>query len=247
MIDISTTKEYEVKSYELNANVEIKPYVLLHYFENAAYDNAEELHIGFSDTYPRGYGWFLIKYHIKLDKFPSWETVKVKTWASENKGIQCRREFEIYNADNVKIGCASSLWMLIDLNAKKIVNSKKVLNFPPLTGEFALDTKFEKIPLPERIDNEFNLVASFDDIDMNRHVNNSNYIKWATQSFDYDFLINNSPKETEINYKHEIKCGDSINSKMQYDEENNVSVHLFTETTKNIEVAQIRIHWSKNN
>lgn len=247
MTDNSTIKEYEIRSYELNANIELKPFVLLHYFEDVAYENAERLGFGFSATYPNGYAWFLIKYHMTFDKLPSWENVKIKTWASENKGIQCRREFEVYNKDNEKIGSVSSLWVLIDMNTKKIVNSKKVLNFPPLSGEFALDTRFEKIPVIERIDNEIILTASFEDIDMNKHVNNSNYIIWATKALDNEFLMNNSMKEIEIYYKHEIKCGDSISSKVQYDSENNVSLHSFTEISQNVEAAQIRIHWQKRN
>lgn len=241
-----TIKEYEIRSYEVNANNEIKPHALLHYFEDIAYQGAEEYGFGFSATYPKGYGWFLLKYNIEIEQFPSaWEKIKVRTWPCEYKGIQCRREFEVYNSKEERIGAISSLWVLIDINSKRIVHARKLLTFPELETQTATIATFEKIPEVTNITKEQTIIASFDDIDINQHVNNSNYIKWATKILDDEFLMKNSMKKVEIQYKNEVKCGAKIKSKVNIDKENNTTIHVFIDEEKNLESAQIKIEWKE--
>lgn len=241
-----TIKEYDIRSYEVNANNEIKPHALLHYFEDIAYIAAEEYGFGYSVTYPQGYGWFLLKYNIEIEKFPSaWEKIKVRTWPCEYRGIQCRREFEVYNANDERIGAISSLWVLIDINSKRIANARKLLTFPPLETKTATEATFEKIPEITEVTKEQTIVASYDDIDINQHVNNSNYIKWATKILDDEFLMQNSMKKIEILYKNEVKCGAKTISKVKIDNENNITTHVFIDEETNVESAQIKIEWKK--
>ena len=117
---VPSEKNYEIKSYEANANGEIKPSFLLHRLEDIAHINADLLGFGYSNTYAKGLGWFVLKYHLKFDRMPrSWENIKIKSWPTPQKGIQCRRDFEVCDENGNKIGAAASLWVLIDLNTKK--------------------------------------------------------------------------------------------------------------------------------
>ena len=243
--DLSTAKNYDISSYEANLNNEIKPYIFFNHLEDAAYANAEMLHFGYTDLYPKGYGWFVVKYHVKFDRLPSaFEKIKVKTWAVANKGIQARRDFQVFDENGVNIANATSLWVLIDFNNKRIVPFQKAMDYPEVPDTHAMESSFEKIPSVETADREITLTATFEDIDLNNHVNNSIYLNWAIKSLDYDFLINHSIKEIEINYKHEITLGNEISCKASLCE-NNTTLHTFVDKTTNEETTNIRIHWAK--
>ncbi len=244
---IKTEKEYEIKSYEVNANNELKPFVLLHHFEDIAYQNAENYGFGYSSTYPNGYGWFLLKYHIKFSTLPRiWEKIKITTFPCKSNGVQCRRDFEIFDCEGVKIGSAGSKWALVDINEKRIVNPHKVLKFPLLEDNYAINTTFPKVEKPEKFDYEQNIKINFEDIDINRHVNNAYYVTWATQILDYDFLLNNSIKEMIIYYKKEAHFGIEVLSKAQFHAEENATIHSLQNKNTGEELAAMKIFWRKH-
>ena len=241
--DLSTIKKYDIASYEANLNNEIKPYIFFNHLEDAAYTNAEKLHFGYTDLYPKGYGWFVVKYHVKFKRLPSaFETIKIKTWAVENKGIQARRDFQAFDENDEIFANATSLWVLIDFNNKRIVPFRKVMNYPDVPDTHSMESDFAKIPSVENVDREISLKASFEDIDLNNHVNNATYLNWAIKSLDYDFLISHSISEIEVNYKHEITMGNEIKCQVAFCEDN-TTIHTFIDTTTNEETTVIRFHW----
>ena len=243
-MELFSIKQYEVKSHETNANNEMKPYCLLHDLEDVAYTNAESLGWGYSKTSTLNYGWFLIKYHLKFDSFPkSLDKIQVKTWAVKSKGVYCRREFEVYDANNNKIGVASTLWVLVELGTKKILNPYKELEFPDLKTEHALETTFPKIEPLDRIDISKEIEVTYDDIDLNRHVNNSNYLKFAINTLSYDFLINNTIREIEIYYKKEARFGDTILSEVEFKDDIKETLHSIKNKETQEELASIKVLW----
>ncbi len=236
-------KEYEVKSYEVNCNNELKPAYLFHFLEDIAYESAENLGFGYSDVYTRGLAWFVVKYRLKLDKMPkAWEKIKIKTWPIANKGITCRRDFEIYKNDE-KIGCAASLWTVVDINSKRLLNPFKTLNFPELDDKKALDTDFEKVETIEGADFKKEITIRFDDTDLNGHVNNSNYISWAQDTMGYDFLKTHTAYEINIDFKKESTADtEKVISLALYNKDGCYSVHSLM-TVNGEELAHIKIKW----
>ena len=237
------TKEYEVKSYEVNCNNQLKPSNLLHLLEDVAYQSAEELGFGYSEVYLNGLAWFVVKYRLELLHLPcAWENIKIKTWPILSRGVTCRRDFEVYKDDKI-ITRASSLWAVVDMNTKRLLNPFKTLNFPELDETHALETDYSKIETLDNYDLEKEITIRFDDIDLNGHVNNSNYISWAQDIFDDDFLKSHSPKGIEIDYKKEATKEDKIIcSCAKYFEEENKSLHVLKKQD-GTEVAQIKIYW----
>lgn len=244
--DISLIKKYKIKSYEVTQNNELKPFALLHYFEDVAYLNAESYGFGHSVTSAKNLYWFVVKYHLKFEELPqAWEKIKIKTWPRKNGGIQCLRDFEIYSEDGRKTGVASSAWVLVSVDSKRPVNPFKTLEFPNLPEEKALETSFEKIPPVLKVDYEKTFEIRFDDLDINRHVNNANYIAWATETLPYDFRVENSLAEVEIQYKKECTYGMVVLSQVEYDEEKNITLHSLKNAASLENLCDIRIRWKK--
>lgn len=76
--------------------------------------------------------------------------------------------------------------------------------------ERALPTEFPKIKEVERIDEQTKFRVRFDDIDLNKHVNNAVYILWASEAVAPEFRLSHNPYKIAINFKKEGLMGEKI-------------------------------------
>ena len=108
--------------------------------------------------------------------------------------------------------------------------------------ERALKTDFAKIPEVERIDEETKFRVRFDDIDMNKHVNNAVYALWACEAVDPNFRLEHNPKHIEISFKKEGLMGEKI--KVSTQSEGRHTFHsICTYDGNNRELARAYIEW----
>ena len=80
------------------------------------------------------------------------------------------------------------------------------------------DLSFEKIHPLERIDYAEEFKVRYDDIDVNQHVNNMNYIVWAFEALPKEFKDKYKIKTLDMLYKKEIQYGNTVLSEVQIDE-----------------------------
>ncbi|MCR5261989.1 MAG: hypothetical protein K6C94_09155 [Candidatus Gastranaerophilales bacterium] len=229
-------KCYEIKFHETDCLNRLKEPVLLNFLQDIAAVNAEENGFGYSKIQDKEIGWFLTKYHIKL-----FETLKnngkiyIDTESKGSVRINCIRDFDIYNSEDKKIGEATSSWVLTDLETGKLVLPSDIFdNLPPADKEH-LRSNFPKVPMPAREDFKQEFTARYNEIDVNRHVNNAVYLTWATEVLPIDLLLNTRMAEVEIQYKQQVKYGEKVIVTAEYDQDN----LIFTEAvkTENGEIA----------
>ena len=110
----------------------------------------------------------------------------------------------------------------------------------------AIETEFEgKIKEVERIDEQTKFRVRFDDIDLNKHVNNGVYALWASEAVNPDFRLSHNPSKIEINYKKEGHIGEKITVLTECD--GLVTTHsIQTYDGDNRELARARIEWAEN-
>ena len=241
---IDYTEDFVVKSFEVNACNVIKPHSFFHYMEDIAYKHAEKYGFGYSATYPNGYGWFLLKCHIKFDTvFHAWSKLTISTWPCESRGIQCRRDFLVTDEDNDVVATAATSWGLINFETKRLVNPFKVLNFPQLYPEYSMVTNFDKIPELEKISYSKKFEVRFEDVDLNNHVNNAIYISWAIEALPYEFLKKYVLSEVEIYFKKEATFGTDIVSEVFWDVDKNTTIHAIKNSATNDELTSLRLMW----
>jgi acyl-ACP thioesterase len=96
-----------------------------------------------------------------------------------------------------------------------------------------------------RITRSFSVKIS--DLDINLHTNNVRYLKWVTDSYDLDFILNNIPLSAEINYLAESRINEDICIRISGDnEKSGVYNHSVTRVRDNAELCRIRIQWNNN-
>lgn len=246
--ELCWAKTYPIKYYEMDFNMVLKPSALLNILQDVATINAEMLGFGYSFTYPKNYGWFLIKYHMEFDDYPhNVDDLVIKTEPRGISKIIAHRDFEIYTTDDKKLGRVASSWMMIDLATKSILPLAKIINSMPALEKRENDLVYEKIQPVLRIDYEKTFEIRFDDIDVNQHVNNANYIIWAFEALPYDYKAKNRLKTLDIVYKKEIAYGHNIISQVELDEHNKISTHILKNETTEEELCLVHASWIQVN
>lgn len=212
-------KTYEIKFHETDCNNRLKESVLLNFLQDIAAEDAEILGVGYSKIQDKNIGWFLTKYHIKI-----FNTVKNSdkiTIESASKGIMritFIRDFDIFNSQHEKIGEATSSWALADLATGKIISPSEIFTGFPNVNRDELRSTFPKIPSLKKIDFQKEFVAEYNNLDVNRHVNNAVYVTWADEVLPIEILLSTRITELEIQYKQQVKYGEKVIVSADFDE-----------------------------
>jgi len=223
----------KIRYSEMDCDLVLKPSALLQFLQDLASDNAENLGFGYSYIVKNNLAWFLLKYRIEFDDYP--EGIYDLTIKTEPRGynkIFAFRDFYI-NHGNKQIGKASSTWALVDLDTKSMASASEVLADNPymvLHEKREDDLSYGKIRLPEKFDIEKIFEVRFDDLDVNKHVNNANYIVWAFEPLDFEFRRSHKLKTIDMNFKKEIKYGSKVLSQVSINGTNTIHAVKNAET-----------------
>lgn len=239
-------KEYDIRSYECDRNNNMRILTLMNIFQDMADAGATAVGVGFDYVFSKGFAWVGSNYALDIDRLPKMhENIRIETWPSDEKKVAGIRDFEVFGEDGKSIIRASSQWVLIDFKKKRPISLKDNLPEFSILPQRALQTDFPKLPEVERIDEEYKFRVRFDDIDMNKHVNNAVYILWACEAVDSEFRVEHNPKHIEIAFKKEGHMGEKIMVSTQCE-----GLHTFHsiktyDSDNERELARVYIEWGK--
>ncbi len=203
--------EYNIRSYECDRNNNLRILTLMNIFQDMADNHAKEMGLGIEYVLSKGMAWVGTNYVLDIDRLPKMhENIRIETWPAEEKRIGAVRDFEVFGENGKSIIRASSMWVLIDFKKKRPIGLRENLPEYAVLPERVLQTDFPKLPEVERVDEEAKFRVRFDDIDMNRHVNNAVYVLWATESVRPAFRLEHNPRHIEISFKKEGHIDDKI-------------------------------------
>lgn len=240
-----TKKKYYIKYNELNTNYALKESMLMLFLQDIATENAETNGFGYSWCNANNYGWFLLKYHIELNEYPkNLEYIEIETESRGASKLFAFRDFSIYTPNNNLIGRVASCWALVDMNNKSMIPPQKA---NPDFDNFIKredDLSYSKIILPEEFEYKKNFEIRFDDLDVNHHANNTNYIAWALEALPYEYRMKYTVKNVDIQIKKDASMGDTIISKAFTNLELKQTIHLIINKNTNEDLALMNIYWT---
>ncbi len=235
-------KEYIVKSYEADAHGFLRIMALMNILQDAADGSAIELGFGFEQCWEKGVSWVGSNYLIEINRLPKiHEKFIIETWPAEAKLWGAIRDFIVRDESGNILINASSQWVLIDINRKRPVPLAKYFEGYKAIDERAIDIEFSRADNFENPQTEKNFVVRFDDIDINRHVNNAVYPLWASESVGKDWRETHTPKRIELWFKKEALYGQEIKVLTKFI--GDTSEHSITDDTKENELARCKIEW----
>jgi acyl-ACP thioesterase len=244
-------KEYRVHVYETGPDGKLNLYSLFNYMQDIASDHAVKLGFGRDDLMRDNRFWVLSRIYAVITEWPVWEdSIIVKTWPNGTDKLFALRNYEVKFPDGRHIASGTSSWLILDLTTKKVQRPDSILsqyNFNLINERSPVRyaTKIDPAAENGQVSPLFRIKVS--DLDVNLHTNNVRYLKWACDSYNLDFVINNEPQSAEINYLAESRFDEEIMIRTSVENQNDSFCnHSIFRTNDNKELCRIRIEWKKD-
>ena len=228
MINKGYQEKLIVKYSEIEQNLAMKPFALLNFLQDIASKNAEDLGFGYSYIHPRNYAWFLLKYRMEFNEYPSdVQELILKTEPRGYNKLFAYRDFELYNGDNKLLGRMHSAWSLVEIDSRSIVPISQAIPENPYMIPFQKrddDLSFKKISAIVNPICEKEFEVRYNDLDVNGHANNGNYVVWAFEPLSFEFKNSHTIRNIDMIYKKEAKYGEKLVSQIEFIDDN-ISTH----------------------
>ena len=210
---------YIIPYQDVDASRCLRLYTMENYLLNVAGKVADEMGFGIPNLLPMNYTWIITHMNMEMMFLPRHgEEIIIETWIERNAHMLSIRDFRIYtpqgDGSELLIGCAKSVWAVLDLTSREIVN---IFDLPMFEGSvdgevlnMARAARLHPILL-DNIEDENGVTGEilheiqYSDVDYNRHCNSCKYLEWmvnAVQAFD-----NQKPFRLDINYVKELQKG----------------------------------------
>ena len=174
--------------------------------------HAERLGVGYEDLKAKDITWVLIRATLKMDKYPDSKTaVKVTTWPEAERRLLFPRFFTFQDEKGNLLGTASTIWALMDIEARTLVipAAKNVSVATPPEGPLKIAPP-AKVKMPEGDISESTISPKYSDLDINNHVNNSKYIDWFCDQIPLELHARGILSEISVSYSREIRSGSAV-------------------------------------
>jgi acyl-ACP thioesterase len=241
-------KDYRVHVYESGPDGRVNIQSLFNYMQDIAAEHAKILGYGRDDLMKNNNVWVLSRMYAEIYSWPGLnERIIVKTWPAGVEKFFATRNYEIRSADGSTVASASSNWLIIDYTTKKIQRPDEFLkNFSRENSLAAspvrLPVKLMEASAEGEISSPYRVTVN--DLDINLHTNNVNYLKWVTDIYDLNFVMNKRPVSAEINYLAEAVFNDEIVIRRSHDKTTEGFInHSIIRKGDNKELCRIRMGW----
>lgn len=193
---------------------EWRPGAILESMQETAGAHCAHLGIGRSVTDGLGIVWVLSRAQVDMTRVPRMgETVTVETWPTPPRHLFYPRVNAFRDGDGNPIGTASSLWVLLDVASRRIVNSDAVLAHLPDNRDLPAGMPGMARALPgEAVVDSFTPVYA--DFDLNGHVNNTRYLDWACNALGHGVMARARVKSFCVSYDQEIRPGVAVRGEL---------------------------------
>ena len=138
-LKIKTTRR--VESFDVDLHNKLKISSIFNYMQDIASFHADSLGVGYKALQENKIFWVLSWARVEIESLPSYgETLKIKTWAKGKKRLFYMRDFIISDENDQEIIKATTAWLLLDAQTKRITDLiKKNLKLPSFPDEHAIE------------------------------------------------------------------------------------------------------------
>jgi len=213
---------YEIHGTDTDYKDQIQLHSLFSMMQEAATLNAAVYGWGPEILDPLDTCWLLLRVSVKMTRRPSWqEKISIETWSRGNEKIYFLRDFLFYDANGLKIGVGSTVWILANKTTHRPVRPSVIMELSkiesdPVTAMPAnppkIEPKADKAWMQKHCSDSNTIVkfADFSEIDRNLHVNNTRYVAWCIDAAHNRSLDQGDVLGIDINYSSEIRFGEKV-------------------------------------
>jgi acyl-ACP thioesterase len=204
-------EKFTVKSYECRPDGNIKTACLMQYLQEAAALHAEQLGFGVDTLDKINSYWVLSNLRIEINRLPKWnDEITVKTWPSGYNRVIATREFVVKDQNDCELFRVGSQWMILDKQKSRPKNLFRLDLSLPKTGEKALSEKLVRLQPQDDYSQVDQISVPYSSIDLNGHVNNTEYIRWGIDALRKAFKFEGNIRSMQATYLSEVFEADEL-------------------------------------
>ena len=211
----SYTETFALRTPMCDMSGQWRPGAVLESMQETAGDHCARLGIGRSVMDSLGIAWVLSRSRVSLYRAPRLnEVISVETWPLPPRHQFYPRINAFRDAEGNVIGEAASLWLLMDLTTRRVVNSNVVLAHLPDNADMpaGIPLGAARALAGEAIEGAF--VPPYADFDLNGHANNTKYLDWTCSALGHGVMAKHRLAEFTISYEREIRPDEAIRTQL---------------------------------
>jgi len=215
-------REFVIQYQDVDADRKLRLYTLENYLLNVASNVADELGFGIQNIGPEGLTWILTRLSLEMTYLPTnCEKIVIETWVESYVHMLSTRDFRIYlktDEEQRLIGQAKSVWAVLDMERREIVNCFDHPAFLNKVDGTVLEmARAQRPKLITEPDGVAEHVVQYSDVDYNRHCNSCHYLEIMQNA--KLLALNGSGVRLDINYTKEVYLGDRLKTLFVADED----------------------------
>ncbi len=199
-----------------------QPGAIFRAMQEASGVHAEGWGLGRQPLMDCGIAWVLTRAAMRMEEYPVYgQTVTVSTWPGKTRHGFFPRYYTFF-VDGKQIGCATALYVLMDIEQRKMADPARL---PGQLPEYDIPAPMPApgvIALPAG-EPEVNLhPVRYTDLDFNGHVNNTRYVDWYMDCIPLQEHREMELEQITVHYLQEIRPGETVDLLLH--REDNVAV-----------------------
>lgn len=209
--------DYTIPCYDTDLNQRLKPAAFLNMAQEAANLHADYLGVGYDTLDDTKQAWVMSRMRVVFERLPLWrEKVNLKSWHKGAEGFMFLRDFILSDNAGEPLVKATTSWLVIDMTTRRLARRGAFAEFAADSSkcihEHVIEEPAAKVVIPEGFSPIKSAIhtASYSDLDMNRHVNNVQYVVWAMDIVDLEMTDSTPLRELEINFNTEVRPADQV-------------------------------------
>lgn len=203
---------FVVRATDCDKNRRMRPASLFIAMQEGGERHAISLGLGYDAMKERGLFFVLARIHVRFNRAPlCGEKVVHTTWPGVSNRFFCPRFHTFALEDGTPIASAGALWVMLDVNQRKIV-SPLAVNLPfPDTSDIPSPIELPtRLPQAGEATDIFQRAPAYSDYDINGHVNNTRYISWLCDALGNGLLHDHRIHDLTAGYEKEIRTDDPL-------------------------------------
>ena len=202
------TFDSRVRFSEVDDNEYLRFDGFINYFQDCTTFQSEDLGIGIEHLRKKHRVWVISSWQINILRYPKLlENITIGTFAYDFKSFLGYRNFFMKDAKGEYIAKASSIWAFLNTDTGR--PEKADLDDMALYGneeKLDMDYKPRRIVIPDDMKELDPIEVKPYHLDVNKHVNNGQYINMATDCLPDKKM----PKSIRVEYRNQAKLHDII-------------------------------------
>ncbi len=207
------SERFRIHAFESDSSGNATIAGILNHLQEAAGSHAGMLGLSVTQLLPKGLTWVLSRIIVTMHHYPSYQDmIRLETWPAGVDRFMALRDFELFGQDETLIASVRTQWVMVDLKTMRPVQlPDEVHQIAAGNTRFSMPVDSPRVSKLDGVGDfskEFTVRRS--DIDLNRHVNNVNYLIWAMESVPDDVGLSKRPYEVDLVFRNETHYGDTV-------------------------------------